>query len=183
MPKRSNPHGIGVSVLTRHLSSVSEGGQLRFFAQENFAAISGLVLLDELVAGKLNPANNDLYSIVSDIDVLKAAYYKIKSKSASMTPGVDGKNLNDISTSEDYFVRLSKALKDESFHPKPTKRVLVPKKNGKTRPLGIPILQDRIVQQSLLFVLDALFEKNFNERSHGYRTNKGAHTTCKSIRT
>ena len=186
IPKRSNSHGIGVSVLMKQkkkISSVSEGRHLRSFNQENFATKSGLVLLNELATGKLNPSNNKLYLIVSDIAVLQAAYYKIKSKPASMTPGVDGNNLNDINISKNYFEKLSESLKNETFQPKPTKRVLIPKKNGKKRPLEIPTLQDRIVQQSLLFVLEAIFEKSFNEKSHGYRPNKGVHTVCKSIKT
>lgn len=107
---------------------------------------------------------------------------KLQSNSASMTPGVDNKDLNDLRINELCFIELSNKLKTESYQSKPTKRVNIPKAGGKTRPLEIPVIEDRIVQQAFLFLLETVFEKKFSDKSHGFRPNKGAHTTCKNIR-
>jgi retron-type reverse transcriptase len=162
--------------------SISEGRQLRHYCQEGSATKSGPALLDKLVTGKLYPVK-DVYCIVHDIDILKSAYLKIKSKPSSMTSGIDGIDLNALRISDKFFLNLSNSLISESYKPKPTKRVSILKRGPGFRPLGIPTLTDRIVQQSMLFVLEAIFEKTFDNRSHGYRPNRGAHTVCKSIRT
>jgi retron-type reverse transcriptase len=98
-----------------------------------------------------------------------------------MTSQVDNKNLNDLRINEQYFANLAHTLKTEFYKPKPTKWVLIPKTNAKTRPLGIPSVEDRIVQQALLFFLEAVFEKTFSGTSCGFCPNRGAHTACKNI--
>lgn len=191
LPKGSNSYGNRVPVLAQEVqlkglaararTFCSEGGQLKTSDEKNLATKSGFELLKDIVDGKLNPTKN-VYRIICDPEVLKAGYKKLKSNPASMTPGVDGKDLNDLRINEQYFIDLANKLKTESYQPKPTKRVLIPKTGGKTRPLGIPVIEDRIVQQAFLFLLEAVFEKTFNDRSHGFRPNRGAHTACKSIR-
>jgi len=181
LPKGSNSYGNRVSVVTRHFSS--EGMQLKSSNEEILATKSGFDSLKDIADGKLNPSEN-LYQIICDPQVLKAGYAKLKSKSASrtMTPGIDEKDLNDLRISEQYFLDLANKLKMERYQPKPTKRVFIPKTGGKKRPLGIPVTEDRIVQQALLYLLEAVFEKTFSDKSHGYRPNRGAHTVCKNIR-
>lgn len=175
----ASPTGAGSAVRVRTLCS--EGGQLKTSDEKSLATKSGFELLKDIADGKLNPTKN-VYRIICDPEVLKAGYKKLKSNPASMTPGVDGKDLNDLRINEQYFIDLANKLRTESYQPKPTKRVLIPKTGGKTRPLGIPVIEDRIVQQAFLFLLEAVFEKTFNDRSHGFRPNRGAHTACKSIR-
>jgi group II intron reverse transcriptase/maturase len=179
LPKGSNSYGNRVFVVTR--SFASEGKQPKSSDKENLAMKSGFDLLKDIVDGKLNPSKN-VYQIICDPQILKASYAKMKSNPASMTPGVDEKNLNDLRINEQYFIDLANKLKTEKYQPKPTKRVLIPKTDGKTRPLGIPVIEDRIVQHALLFLLEAVFEKTFSDQSFGYRPNRGAHTVCKNIR-
>ena len=92
--------------------------------------------------------NTGLYRLVCSPDLLTIAYERIKSKSGNMTPGTDGETLDGISSS--YILRLSDALKDESFQFRPTRRHLIPKKNGKRRPLGVPSPRDKVVQEARL---------------------------------
>lgn len=101
-----------------------------------------------------------------------------------MTPGSDRKDLNSLQINKEYFNKLSNKLKSEIYQPVPLKEVLIPKpgNSDKKRSLGIPAIEDKIVQQSLLFLLEAIFEKIFSDRSHGFRQKKGAHTACKNIR-
>lgn len=179
LPKGSNSYGNRVFVVIRNFSS--EGTQLQSSDKEIIATKSGLDFLKDIADGKLNPSKN-VYQIICDCQVLKVGYAKLKSKPASMTPGIDEKDLNDLRISEQYFLDLANKLKMERYRPKPTKRVFISKISGKKRFLGIPVIEDRIVQQALLYLLEAVFEKTFSGKSHGYRPNRGAHTACKNIR-
>ena len=180
LPKGSNSYGNRVFVVTRNFSS--EGMQLKSSDKEVLATKkSGFDFLKDIADGKLNPSKN-VYQIICDPQVLKAGYAKLKSKPASMTPGIDEKDLNDLRISEQYFLDLANKLKMERYQPKPTKRVFILKTVGKKRPLSIPVIEDRIVQQALLYLLEAVFEKTFSDKSHGYRLNRGAHSVCKNIR-
>jgi group II intron reverse transcriptase/maturase len=178
-PKGSNSYGDRVLVVARNISS--EGGQPKTTKKEDIAAISGLNLL-KVIAGGENDIVQNVYRIVYDVEVLKTSYNKLKSRPASTTPGIDGKDLNTLEINEKYFNELSNKLRTEKYRPAPVKRVLIPKPGNKTRPLGIPSIEDRIVQQSLLYLLEAVFEKTFSDKSHGFRPKKGAHTACKNIR-
>jgi group II intron reverse transcriptase/maturase len=179
LPKGSNSYGNRVFVVTRHFAS--EGKQPKSSDKENLATKSGFDLLKDIADGKLNPSKN-VYQILCDPQVLKAGYLKLKPNPASMTSGADEKNINDLRINEQYFMGLADKLKKEKYQPKPTKRVFIPKTDGKMRPSEIPVIEDRIVQHALLLLLEAVFEKTFSDRSHGYRPNRGAHTICKNIR-
>ena len=178
-PKGSNSYGDRVLVVVRNMSS--EGGQPKTIKKEDIAAISGLTRLKVIADGENDTVQN-VYQIVYDVEVLKTSYNKLKSRPSSMTPGIDGNDLNTLGINEKYFNELSNKLRTEQYRPTPVKRVLIPKPENKTRPLGIPSIEDRIVQQSLLYLLEAVFEKTFSEKSHGFRPKRGAHTACKNIR-
>ena len=179
LPKGSNSYGNRIFVVTRNFAS--EGKQPKLSYKEDLATKSGLNLLKDIADGKLNPSKN-VYQIICDPQVLKAGYIKLKSNPAFMISGVDEKNLNDLRINEHYFMNLASKLKMEKYQPKPTKRVFISKTVGKTHPLGIPVMEDLIVQHALLYLLEAVFEKTFSGRSYGYRPNKGVHTVCKNIR-
>ena len=147
LPKGSNSYGNRVFVVTRNFAS--EGKQPKSSDKENLATKSGFDLLKDIADGKLNPSKN-VYQIICDPQVLIAGYVKLKSNQASMTSGVDDKDLNDLQINEQYFINLANKLKMERYQPKPTKRVFIPKTGGKSRPLGIPVIEDRIVQHAVL---------------------------------
>lgn len=112
-------------------------------------------------------------SIMSNENI-KMAYRTIKGNKGSKTPGVDKRTIEDIAKmSEQKFVELIKK-QFQNYHPRAVKRVEIPKPNGKTRPLGIPTIVDRIVQQCILQVLEPICEAKFHERSNGFRPNRSA---------
>ena len=114
----------------------------------------------------------NLMSIITSEENIKLAYRTIKGNKGSGTPGVDKRTIKDLaSLSEEQYVRLIQ--KQFSWYtPCPIKRVEIPKPNGKTRPLGIPTIVDRIVQQCILQVLEPICEAKFHEQSNGFRPNR-----------
>ena len=111
--------------------------------------------------------------IISDDNVL-LAYRNIKRNSGSLTAGIDGKTIKDIEklTTERYLDIVKKRFK--FYKPRKVKRTEIPKPNGKTRPLGIPSIWDRVAQQCILQVLEPICEAKFNPHSHGFRPNRSA---------
>ncbi len=113
-----------------------------------------------------------LMELITDENNIKLAYRNIKRNGGSGTSGVDNINIKDIEKLDsEKYVEIIKR-KFEWYKPKPVKRVEIPKPNGKTRPLGIPTIIDRLVQQCILQVLEPICEAKFHERSNGFRPNR-----------
>lgn len=72
-------------------------------------------------------------------------------------------------------------LKDESHSPTRTKRVYIPKKNGKLRPLGIPSIDDKLVQEVCRMLLNSIYDESFEDTSHGFRDNRSCHTALRQM--
>lgn len=110
-----------------------------------------------------------LYEIVTSRENILLAYRNLKGNEGSMTPGVDGRKIRDHARlNEDELVAMVRdAL--ENFEPQPVRRVFIPKPNGDKRPLGIPTIRDRLIQQALKQVLEPIAEAKFYEHSYGFR--------------
>ena len=117
----------------------------------------------------------ELMDIITSEENIKLAYRSIKGNSGSNTAGTDGKTIKDVkAVSEQAFVEtIRKRLR--YYKPQSVKRVEIPKPDGRTRPLGIPTIWDRLVQQCILQVLEPICEAKFHERSNGFRPNRSAH--------
>jgi group II intron reverse transcriptase/maturase len=107
------------------------------------------------------------------------AWQNIYAKPGNMTKGTDGKTADRMSITR--IERLIETLKDETYQPNPARRVYIPKKNGKKRPLGIPSFDDKLVQEVIRMILEAIYEGYFEYSSHGFRPNKSCHTALTHI--
>lgn len=128
---------------------------------------------DELYAQSVQGKEFDsLMPIIASEQNIKLAYRQIKANKGSYTPGTDGKTMADIEslTEEEYVSLIQKKL--SWYKPKMVRRKDIPKPNGKTRPLGIPCIEDRLIQQCILQVLEPICEAKFNSHSHGFRPNR-----------
>ena len=123
--------------------------------------------LDELYRQMFNP---QLYLL---------AYGRIYANTGAMTPGatqetVDGMSMRKID-------RIIEAMRHERYRFRPVRRVHIPKKNGKTRPLGMPSWSDKLVGEVVRLLLEAYYEPTFSDRSHGFRPGRGCHTALREV--
>lgn len=119
----------------------------------------------------------DLYGLLHNPDWLFAAYGHVKRNAGSKTAGCDGITMKDFDEDlEGNFQVLKRALKEEVFEPLPVRRKNIterkPDGRAKVRPLGIPTIRDRIVQEALRMVLEPIFEVDFSRNSYGFRPNR-----------
>lgn len=120
-----------------------------------------------------------VYRLLYNPNLYLEAYNKIYRNKGAMTPGVttetpDGMSLEKVQT-------IIEALKTGKFRWKPVRRTYIPKKNGKKRPLGMPTWTDKIVQEVLRTILEAYYEPQFSDASHGFRPKRGCHTALKTL--
>ena len=129
--------------------------------------------LDDLYEKSKNGENfNNLMKIISSRENILLAYRNLKMNSGSTTSGCDNKTIKDYQEKDEFeFVsEIQEALKN--YFPNTIKRIFIPKKNGKERPLGIPTIKDRIIQQAILQVLEPICEAKFYQHSYGFRPNR-----------
>ena len=127
----------------------------------------------------LNYKFERLYRILFNEEMYYAAYQRIYAKPGNMTAGADGQTIDQMSLSR--IEKLIASLKDESYQPQPSKRVYIPKKNGKMRPLGVPAFNDKFVQEVIRMILESIYERQFEKISHGFRPQRSCHTALSDI--
>jgi group II intron reverse transcriptase/maturase len=122
---------------------------------------------------------NELYRQLFNPHLYLVAYGRLYSNQGAMTPGVDGETVDGMSQAK--IGRIIDALRHERYRFQPAKRTYIPKKNGKLRPLGIPSWSDKLVGEVVRLLLEAYYEPQFSDRSHGFRPGKGCHTALREI--
>jgi len=120
-----------------------------------------------------------LYRNLFNQDFFLVAYRKIYANEGNMTEGADGKTIDGMSL--ETIGGLIQTLKTEEYKPIPCKRVYIPKKDGRQRPLGIPSVQDKLVQEVVRMLLESIFENSFENTSHGFRPERSCHTALSMI--
>ncbi len=118
----------------------------------------------------------DLYSLLCHETWLRVAHHSVNTNQGRETAGIDGRTMSHFNGDlEGNLARLREALKAKTFEPMPVRRVYIPKSNGKQRPIGIPTMDDRIVQEALRMALEPLWEANFSRHSYGFRPNRSTY--------
>jgi nicotine oxidoreductase len=128
--------------------------------------------------------NDDLYRLLYKADLYILAYERIKSKPGNMTPGTDGETLDGFSI--ETIQTIIKEMRTEQFRFKPVRTTFIPKANGKMRRLGIPCVRDKVVQEAMRLILEAIYDSPydpyFRETSHGFRPKHSCHTALREFR-
>ena len=120
-----------------------------------------------------------LYRYLLREDVYMTAYKKLYSNKGAGTRGIDNDTADGFGL--EYVHQLIDELKNLTYEPKPVRRTYIPKRNGKTRPLGIPSFRDKLVQEAIRQILEAIYEPVFNAHSHGFRPNRSCHTALREL--
>src|SRR5712671_4759233 len=107
------------------------------------------------------------------------AYGNIYSNQGAMTPGAGGETADGMS--EDTIDQITGLMRHERYRFAPARRIYIPKKNGKLRPLGLPPWPDKLVGEVVRLLLEAIYEPCFSGRSHGFRKGRGCHTALRKI--
>jgi group II intron reverse transcriptase/maturase len=129
--------------------------------------------------GRLGLPCDELYRQLWNPGLYEVAYGKIYANHGAMTPGADGETADGMSRTK--VGRIIDALRHERYRFQPVQRTLIPKKNGKMRPLGLPSWSDKLVGEVIRLLLEAYYEPTFSDRSHGFRSRRGCHTALSEI--
>jgi RNA-directed DNA polymerase len=123
-----------------------------------------------------------LYGLVSDPETLRAAWTQVRANRG--VAGVDGVSIEQIEREgeEAFLEKLGGELQKKTYRAGAVRRVMIPKANGKQRPLGIPNVRDRVVQAAVVLILEPIFEADFLDCSYGFRPGRSAHQALEKIR-
>ena len=120
-----------------------------------------------------------VYRLRYEPDLYFAAYGKIYRNQGVMTPGSTAETADGMS--QEKIAPIIKALRDGIFRWHPVRRTYIPKKNGKMRPLGMPTWTDKLVQEVIRLILEAYYEPQMSDCSHGFRPERGCATALEEI--
>jgi len=123
-----------------------------------------------------------LYDRIFRLDILWRAWKEVRENKGSA--GIDNITFEMIEEYgvEEYLLDIQEDLQNKKYRPKPVKRVYIPKPDGKQRPLGIPTIRDRIVQQACKIVIEPVFEANFLDNSYGFRPKRDAKQATEKVK-
>ena len=124
-----------------------------------------------------------LFDRIARLDILWRAWNEVKQNRGSS--GMDGQTIETIESQgvEEFLLKVQLDLKEGTYRPSPTRRVYIPKPDGSKRPLGIPTVKDRVVQQACRIVIEPIFEADFNNASFGFRPKRSAKEAVEVVRT
>lgn len=125
--------------------------------------------------------NKDVYRLLYCHDLYIIAYNNIKSNDGAETKGSDGTSLHGFC--EEWIDEIILSIRDESYHPNPSKTTYIRKKNGKMRKLSFPNGKDKLIQECIRLILESIYEPSFSNLSHGFRPKRSIHSAVSQIDT
>ena len=131
--------------------------------------------------GKQKKSIERVYKLLFNRELYLNAYAKLYPNNGAMTKGVSEETIDGMSIQK--IDRIIEQLRRETYYWRPARREYIPKKNGKHRPLGIPVWSDKLLQEVIRMILEAYYEPQFSEHSHGFRPKRGCHTALQEIQT
>jgi hypothetical protein len=121
----------------------------------------------------------ELYRQMFNPQLYLLAYGRIYANKGAMTPGTSQETADGMS--ERKIGRITDAMRHERYRFAPVRRTFIPKKNGKLRPLGMPAWSDKLAGEVVRLLLEAYYEPQFSDRSHGFRPRRGCHTPARTL--
>jgi group II intron reverse transcriptase/maturase len=122
---------------------------------------------------------DEVYRQLFNPQLYLLAYGRIYSNHGAMTPGVTGETVDGMSLGR--IDRIIDAVRHERYRFSPARRIYIPKRNGKLRPLGLPTWSDKLLGEVVRLLLEAYYEPTFSDRSHGFRPGRGCHTVLREV--
>ena len=129
--------------------------------------------------GKRGLPLENIYRLLYNRNLHLRAYGRLYSNQGAMTKGTTAETVDGMSLAK--IDRIIDELRYERFRWTPVRRVNIPKPNGGTRPLGIPTWTDKLLQEVIRMILEAYYEPQFSDRSHGFRPGRGCHTALSNV--
>lgn len=153
-------------------------------ARRNWTWVEAEVWTERMLSALENGVKGDKwYSLIDKVyalATLELAWTKVRANKGAA--GVDGQSVDRFAAKADlYLSELATALREGSYRPQAVKRVEIPKGDGRMRPLGIPTVKDRIVQQAVRLVIEPIFESGFCDGSYGFRPERGCHDALREV--
>ena len=150
--------------------------------QKEYAEVCGSQRITENNSTNTNKQTEGLLEQILTRENLNRAYKQVKRNKGA--GGIDGMQVDELLPFlKENQKELVESLRDGKYHPKPVRRVEIPKENGKIRKLGIPTVVDRLIQQAITQVLTPIYEKQFSDNSYGFRPKRSAHDALRKCQT
>jgi group II intron reverse transcriptase/maturase len=150
--------------------------------QREYAEVCALPKMTETGSTNTNEQTEVLLEQILSTENLNQAYRQVKRNKGA--GGIDGMQVDELLPFlKEHKDELLQSLRDGKYHPKPVRRVEIPKENGKIRKLGIPTVVDRLIQQAISQILSPIFEQQFSDNSFGFRPNRSAHGALRRCQT
>lgn len=168
---------------TGSAAEAKQGAEMRR-ARCNWAWVEAEVWTERMLSALENGVTGGKwYSLIDKVYALATlglAWTKVQANRGAA--GVDGQSVDRFAAKAEFYLsELATALRDGSYRPQAVKRVEIPKGDGRTRPLGIPTVKDRIVQQAVRLVIEPVFENGFCDGSYGFRPGRGCHDALREV--
>src|SRR5882724_3113228 len=163
-------------------AGATQGGEILKDTNNNW--MEACVWTERMVSALVNGVKGGRwYSLMDKVfaaATLEAAWERVRANDGAA--GVDRQSIERFEAQEELYLKeLSTALREGSYRPQPVRRVEIPKGDGRTRPLGIPTVKDRVVQTAVKFVLEPIFEATFRSMSYGFRPGRGCRDALREV--